>query len=245
MKKFNLILFIFLATFGQLSAQDDDDGISAMMQSMMGGNVEIEDSYAFDYMVTTIMKEYKKGKVKSSQQMSTFLSDEATYTTMSEDSHMVHDFKNESAIMIDVKKNTAMTMSTKMMKKMMNKVIDKYEVEIEDETVTHEVTDETRKIGDYNCIKHIFSNTESNEKMHLWITKDLDFDFQQLKEDLAEGMGFGNLAITFPMLEGAVIETEMFDKKGQKKYVTTVVELGKTNKTLSMSDYKVTNMFGG
>lgn len=210
-----------------------------MMNGVMnGGDVKTEPKYVFPITATMLVENYSKKNTSNSIEQS--YGEEAILSIVdASPGPIINDFKNDAAIILNVKKNTAQVMSMAWMKKMMGNTDD-----IDDnETPKVTKTGKTKTMNGYTCYEYIIEHHTT--KMNAWFAPDVDFNYQDYLRGFAKmfkGKKYTNPSALLNKQYGYVMEMTAYQKDKKITYMK-VTNLSKKEKTIDLADYSIEKMF--
>lgn len=238
------------------SSSADDAYMGAMSKLFGGGNVDVQESYDFGaYSDVEITMTDKKGKVET-MSMRYLFSKEATYVGMEfkemssteemPPSFTIFDWENYQMITLietsGQKMGVAMNLNPEEIA-----AASMEEMEEDDEEIKFYKTGRTKKILGYTCEEYKMESEDGEGSF--WMTDETD-----LHIGLAMGaMSMGNtsngksksqydLPANYP--EGAMLEMEYVDDKGEKMLMTTKEINTNHNQSISTAGYTFMSMGG-
>ena len=250
MKKFNLILslFILFSSVINVYAQDDAENLMQSYMNAMGmggGNTNAKDSYSFNLMVKMEMNAAGEEKVIMKILLNQSNKDYALYINSTESNEQqnagfIYDMENNIMVMLgddgDQKTAIVMPMSD--------------DVDLGDNEYNNDATDnmnafaynynktgKTKMIAGVSCNQYIYEDSES--KVELWTTKKFSFDMKSAFKDMNQVNAF----LTGGMLaNGFLMELNATDKTNNETYSIKFIEFNEhANEKIDLSDYMMIN----
>jgi hypothetical protein len=219
---------------------------------MAGGNdsIHTEDSYEFKTQILYRMTTTGKDKTSEVDYEMWFDNDAPYMATRVVDNKnsdprdmpasvlTIMDNKNNAMIVLMEKQKMAQVIS---MKKMKDVATAENETEqIETELPEIKKTGNTKKIMGYQCEEFVSENKTS--KYSFWVTRELALFQKNMFFNMSKSLG-GNTFDHIPEdAQGLMMEMNYEDFEQQEKGSMKVVDIQKTQKSVSMSDYQLMNM---
>jgi hypothetical protein len=219
---------------------------------MAGGNdsIHTEDSYEFKTQILYRMTTTGKDKTSEVDYEMWFDNDAPYMATRVVDNKnsdprdmpasvlTIMDNKNNAMIVLMEKQKMAQVIS---MKKMKDVATAENETEqIETELPEIKKTGNTKKIMGYQCEEFVSENKTS--KYSFWVTRELALFQKNMFFNMSKSLG-GNTFDYIPEdAQGLMMEMNYEDFEQQEKGSMKVVDIQKTQKSVSMSDYQLMNM---
>lgn len=214
--------------------------MSGMMEGIMNsGNAKIESKYVFPITATLFVENYK-GKETSNTMKQSYGKDAILSVVDASPAPIINDFKNNSAIILDIKKNTAQVMSLAWMQKMMGGNTDDDNAN-EKGKVTK--TGKTKQMNGYTC--HEYNIVYEDVKMNAWFAPNVNFSYQDYLRGFAKMFAGKKTANPVALLNdgyGYVMEMTAY-QKGKKMSYMKVTELSEKQKVIDLANYKIEKMF--
>ncbi|GEQ84740.1 hypothetical protein ULMS_02480 [Patiriisocius marinistellae] len=201
---------------------------------------KVRDSYTFEVAITTQIQDLSKRKPKK-QLMTQHYGPAATMMAMEKGQLMLTDLNSETIVIINTKSKTAQTMSSAFMGKFIGKALDYMVENGDDVSETPKITklEGTKTIAGYTA-EGYHMETEDGA-VEVWYSTAIPTSF------FKNAAGFMSKYMTMPANNeslGYPLLITQINKKGKKTTEMRVTEINMSPLTITMSDYKVMNVFG-
>lgn len=220
-------------------SKEQKDVNSIMKGIMDSSNAKTASKYVFPITATINTENYEGETMKNTLEQS-YGKDAILSIVDASPGPIINDFKNNSAIILNVKKNTAQVMSLSWMQKMMGNT------NIDDNTnekakVTK--TGKTKQMNGYTCYE--YNIVYEDVKMNAWFAPDVNFNYQDYLRGFAKMFAGKKGANPTTLLNdgyGYVMEMTAY-KKGKKMSFMQVTKISEEEKVINLADYKIEKMF--
>lgn len=210
-----------------------------MMDGIMNsGDVKTESQYIFPITATMLVENYNK-KTTSNTLEQSYGKDAILNILDTSPGPIINDFKNDAAIILNIKENTAQVMSMTWMKKMMGDADEIDDSEIPKVTKTGK----TKTMNGYTCYEYIIEHDTT--KMDAWFAPDVDFNYQDYLRGFAKmfkGKKTNNPSTLLNKEYGYVMEMTAYQKEKKIIYMK-VTNLSKEEKVIDLANYTIEKMF--
>lgn len=197
----------------------------------------------------------KKGEVKSTTKDKIVFGQTGECIVMQEgdkdEMWMVYNYADKANYMVSMRDKSAMKMPLINMKKMIEKGAKKEAERMADGKASWSATEEREKINGYNCRKFIYTYPDNPHfsTMDAWVSS-------EVRLDLGDNYMFGSRlsAYKFPdnpeykdMVNGFMVRSVLYDKKGRPDNQRDLVEFKKTAdpKYFDMTPFKINDILSG
>lgn len=224
---------------------------------MMGGDVDVQDSYTFDHNILLDVQSFdKKGKPEMSNKMKMFFAESTPHFGMEmkssgSDNFMIYDMKAYEMVTLMDQGERKMGVAMKFDPSNFENVNDGDQSSAANrENVRFEKTGRTKTISGYSCdeYKVIDPEGDPDTENHVWMTQDIDANWIGMMSNMMATNKKMQKELTLPdsYPAGTVIQVVSSSTKNQEKTVMTVEEINKNQKkVISTSDYQMMSMPGG
>lgn len=223
----------------------------AKLQEMMAGmsNAETRPVYKFPISMTMRVTEYKNGAKKEATDMKYHVNGaEETFAFVGRENKsagkemmVVYDSKNSTMVMLDEQKKTYMAMNInafKGMEKQMGGSTGK------PDNVKCSKSGKTKSIRGYSCEEFVCVDKEKDSRGEIWVTDKIPVDIAQSFKGSPMAAFFNSIDGVGGM-KGMMMEGKFYEK-GELKSGIEIVDINtKANQSVTLSNYKKTDMFGG
>ncbi len=222
----------------------------AKLQEMMAGmnNAETRPVYKFPISMTMRITEYKNGAKKEATDMKYHVNGaEGTFAFVGRENKntgkemmVVYDSKNSAMVMLDEQKKTYVAMNIgafKGMEKQMGGNGSKSDIKCNK-------SGKTKSIQGYSCEEFVCVDKERDSRAEVWVTDKIPVDIAQSFKG-SPMSAFFNSIDGAGVLKGMMMEGKFYEK-GEMKSAIEMVDINtKANQSVTLSNYKKTDMFGG
>ena len=217
----------------------DDSKIQDMMGGMMTtGHVKTETMYRFPITATMIVENYHKKQESNTLKQSY---GEQALLSLIDDAPgpVIHDLKNNSAIILNPEEQTARIMSLAWMQKMMG------DTTVSTSSLQPKVTKtgQSKLMNGYTCFEYTIAHEKTN--IIAWFAPEVDFNYQDYMRGFSKMFSHKKTQNPVGLLNsdfGYVMQMTAY-KKGKKTTSMTVIELSKDVITYDLSQYTIQKMF--
>ncbi len=196
---------------------------------LLGGNsdYEVPDQYSFDFQVTMKMA-MEKGKPMN--QVWKYNTKQGYFGMENSGMLIIYDLDSDMMITINPKDKSFQAISTKLM----GSFGQASEVEETDRMPEMVKTNETKTILGYKATKYIMEDAQM--KGEFWMAPDVPFDQSTMAKSISS---YSNKSAPLPeKMQGFMMEMKSYDKKSKTTSKLEVVQLGKIDEVIDMSQYK-------
>lgn len=223
----------------------------AKLQEMMAGmnNAETRPMYIFPIAMTMRITEYQGGTKKDATDIKYHVNGaEETFAfagmgnkNAGKDMMVVYDSKKSTMVMVDLQKKTYVAMNInafKGMEKQMGGNSGK------PENIKCSKSGKTKSIQGYSCEEFVCVDKERDSRAEVWVT-------DKIPVDIAQSFKGSPMAAFFNSVDGAgglkgmMMEGKFYEKGELKSGIEMVDIHTKSNQSITLSNYKKTDMFGG
>lgn len=222
----------------------------AKLQEMMAGmnNAETRPVYIFPIAMTMRVTEYKSGTKKDATDIKYHVNGaEETFAfagmgnkNAGKDMMVVYDSKKSTMVMVDLQKKTYVAMNInafKGMEKQMGGNGSKSEVKCNK-------SGKTKSIQGYSCEEFVCVDKEKGSRAEVWVTDKIPVDIAQSFKG-SPMSSFFNSIDGAGGLKGMMMEGKFYEKGELKSGIEMVNINTKANQSVTLSNYKKTDMFSG
>lgn len=210
-----------------------------MMQQMMGsaGDVEVADTYSFDYLIEYEMEGEGQDKVS----YSAWVASESKVTMINStdgDDMMIMDDEREAFISLDEREKIAYVLSSKLSQSM---VVGQSRAAGESlEGQAPRKTGKTKSILGYESHEYLMEVPNGQGKIVYWISEEVGV---KMNGTLPGVSGFTSGAGLGSDVEGLLMEMHTTEASSGEEYHLVIKSIEKNKKRVNMSDYKVSKGF--
>lgn len=223
----------------------------AKLQEMMAGmnNAETRPVYKFPISMTMRVTEYKNGVKKEATDMKYHVNGaEETFAFVGRENKsggkemmVVYDSKNSTMVMLDEQKKTYMAMNINAFKGMEKQMGGTSNV---GNNIKCSKTGKTKVIQGYLCQEYVCVDKEKDSRSEFWVTNKIPVDIAQSFKNSPIAAYFNKID-EMDGLSGMMMEGKFYEK-GELKAVMEMLNINeKSNQTVTLSNYKKTDMFSG
>lgn len=223
----------------------------AKLQEMMAGmnNAETRPAYIFPISMTMRVTEYKGGTKKDATDIKYHVNGaEETFAfagmgNKNADKNMmvVYDNKKSTMVMVDLQKKTYFAMNISAFKGMEKQMSGNSS---KPDNIKCSKSGKTKSIQGYSCEEFVCVDNEKDSRGEVWVT-------DKIPVDIAQSFKGSPIAAFFDGIDGVAGMKGMmmegkFYEKGELQSSVEIVEINtKSNQSITLSNYKKTDMFGG